>query len=149
MRKRRAVLFIACGLFGATALASASAGPTCGTLTAGLLSQSATVCAATPPGNPFEVRDCFDARKPLTNQCLCKAPQSTPGFTGTGSSCAQADARVFSQGDAWIYGSPRCVNTDGICYESNVIVSIPCFFNSSTGLYQETGHLVFKCLFCN
>jgi hypothetical protein len=129
--------------------ASAVAGPAC-TTSADLFGQPGGICTMMSPSLE---RSCTDSRQLLATPfsppaCVCKAPQLTPDFTGTGSTCDQANNSVFNQANNWINSAPRCVNTDGICYTSNVIVTIACSFNSGMGVYTETGHLVFKCLFC-
>jgi hypothetical protein len=147
MRMLKPCLFIAWGFLGVARLASASSGPSCGTLDDEIFVRDTSVCALPSAVDPFEAPSCSEGRTMLT-RCFCKAPQRTPTFTGTGPNCTQANANIYYQGDAWINSSPHCVNTDGICYESAPIVTVACFFNSTTGLYQESGYLVFKCLFC-
>jgi hypothetical protein len=78
-------------------------------------------------------------------QCPCHFVHNTPNFVGTGSSCVLADGSVFDQADAYA-NDGNC--TVGVCDESAVIVTIACSFNSSTGQYQETGHIRFGCLTC-
>jgi len=148
MRTLNLCIAVAVGILLTASRASAVAGPTC-TTSADIFGQPRGLCAVSSSTE----RSCADKRQLLATPfsppaCVCKAPQLTPNFTGTGSTCDQANNSVFNQANNWINSAPRCVNTDGICYTSNVIVSIACSFNPAMGAYTETGHLVFKCLFC-
>jgi hypothetical protein len=145
---KRSFLF-ACGLLGMAPLASAASGPTCA-VQGDIFASLHSACTI----NQSEESGCAAGdsirASAFLQDCFCKGQNFTPTYVGTGGNCAAADQSVFSQADGWVQHH-ACVggNNDGLCYESNVIVTVACFFNAATGLYQESGHIVFKCLYCS
>ncbi len=136
---------IAIGLFSLAARSFAS-GPVCEQQTGQLLAPADNVC----PSTPLEGQDCAGtsvvaAMFASTQDCFCKGGRSTLIYTGTGTNCINANQSVFDQANSHVICN---ATTDGLCWESNVIVTTPCFLNAATGLYQESGRLSWKCLYC-
>lgn len=110
-------------------------------------------CQATPSVSltPGQVAGLDSPRSPrwLDTSCFCKAPHPTSAYTGSGANCTAANQSVFAQADAWVRANACSpLTTDGLCYESTVFVTSPCALDPDTGLYQESGHITWKCLFC-
>jgi hypothetical protein len=137
MKLARVAILVSYGLLGMTVVASAASGPTCRAF-----DDSEFVCYLLDPPSSG---DAPLLMKPAT--CFCKYGGQTPAYTGTGASCSDAEASVLSQIDAWLAGRHICTNTDGVC-DFTFVVSQPCTFNSTTGLYQETGFKKYRCLLC-
>jgi hypothetical protein len=131
---------IAFGLLAAAAPSSAS-GPICEQRSDHLVAPVENACPV------LDGRSCGTSivAPTFAQNCFCKGPRQTQTYTGTGTNCGAADQDVFNQANAHVVCN---VTTDGMCWESWVIVTTACFFNTTTGLYQESGHVDWKCLYC-
>jgi hypothetical protein len=141
MRISKLCTVIVFGLLAMAARSSAS-GQVCEQRSDLLLAPTENVCPA------FDGQGCTGTSivaPTFVQHCLCKGPRQTQTYTGTGSSCGAADQDVFNQANSHVICN---ATTDGLCWESWVIVTTPCFLNAATGLYQEAGHVDWKCPYC-
>jgi hypothetical protein len=84
---------------------------------------------------------------PPRQRCTCNTALlgHTPTYTGSGSSCAAANQSVSDQ--AFQYEVDFC-DGPGVCYNTAVIVTAACTYNSQTRTYRESGFERFKCNIC-
>jgi len=76
--------------------------------------------------------------------CSCGGVGDSNEYTGSGATCAAAASDWHRQAAA--EAASNCY-PDGVC-SSHFYVTVACQFNSSTGLYEESGWEHARCYIC-
>jgi hypothetical protein len=144
--KNRLFLFV-CLLLSSGALAAAHAAPMCAALDFGSLTvPPAPGGGDATPSTGAGPQD-FDLARALMLPagCHCLGGGTSPATIAAGPNCASVDSQIFQAGDS--YATSRCA--EGVCYESNVVYTIPCAYVPTQNYWKGEGHIRYRCTVCS